>query len=82
MRWGLICATQCLVLASHRKYPGRLELVPARRQFSGFRRLRPYADALGNVLKTLRELEPHRLIAVFWLRRQSGPAEAPVDGPK
>src|SRR5215470_14357362 len=45
--------------------PGRLELVPARRQFQIFVDYAHTPDALGNVLKTLRELEPHRLIAVF-----------------
>ena len=45
--------------------PGRLELVPARRQFQVFVDYAHSPDALGNVLKTLRELEPHRLIAVF-----------------
>jgi UDP-N-acetylmuramoyl-L-alanyl-D-glutamate--2,6-diaminopimelate ligase len=45
--------------------PGRLELVPAKRQFQVFIDYAHTPDALGNVLKTLRELEPHRLIAVF-----------------
>src|SRR5438093_3991708 len=45
--------------------PGRLELVPAKRQFQVFVDYAQQPDALGNVLKTLRELEPHRLIAVF-----------------
>jgi UDP-N-acetylmuramoyl-L-alanyl-D-glutamate--2,6-diaminopimelate ligase len=45
--------------------PGRLELVPAKRQFQVFVDYAHTPDALGNVLKTLRELEPNRLIAVF-----------------
>jgi UDP-N-acetylmuramoyl-L-alanyl-D-glutamate--2,6-diaminopimelate ligase len=45
--------------------PGRLELVPAKRQFQVFVDYAHTPDALGNVLNTLRELEPHRLIAVF-----------------
>jgi UDP-N-acetylmuramoyl-L-alanyl-D-glutamate--2,6-diaminopimelate ligase len=45
--------------------PGRLELVPARRQFQVFVDYAHTPDALGNVLKTLRELDPQRLIAVF-----------------
>jgi len=45
--------------------PGRLELVPAKRQFQVFVDYAHTPDALGNVLKTLRELEPDRLIAVF-----------------
>src|SRR5437899_2207329 len=45
--------------------PGRLELVPAKRQFQVFVDYAHTPDALGHVFKTLRELEPHRLIAVF-----------------
>src|SRR5215475_11367217 len=45
--------------------PGRLELVPAKRQFQVFVDYAHTPDALGNVLKTLRELEPNRLITVF-----------------
>src|SRR5207248_664164 len=45
--------------------PGRLELVPAKRQFQVFVDYAHTPDALRNVLTTLRELEPHRLIAVF-----------------
>jgi len=45
--------------------PGRLELVPAKRQYQVFVDYAHTPDALGNVLKTLRELEPHRLIVVF-----------------
>ena len=57
--------TQCLVLRKSPQVPGRLELVPAKRQFQVFVDYAHTPDALGNVLKTLRELEPHRLIAVF-----------------
>src|SRR6266496_927461 len=52
-------------LAKSPQVPGRLELVPARRQFQVFVDYAHTPDALGNVLKTLRELEPERLIAVF-----------------
>src|SRR6266513_898735 len=45
--------------------PGRLELVPAKRQYQVFVDYAHTPDALGNVLKTLRELEPRRLIVVF-----------------
>jgi UDP-N-acetylmuramoyl-L-alanyl-D-glutamate--2,6-diaminopimelate ligase len=45
--------------------PGRLELVAAKRQFQIFVDYAHTPDALANVLKTLRELEPNRLIAVF-----------------
>ena len=52
-------------LAKSPQVPGRLEMVPARRQFQVFVDYAHTPDALGNVLKTLRELEPERLIAVF-----------------
>ncbi len=52
-------------LAKSPQVPGRLELVPAKRQFQVFVDYAHTPDALANVLKTLRELEPHRLIAVF-----------------
>src|SRR5690242_171617 len=52
-------------LARSPQVPGRLELVPAKRQFQVFVDYAHTPDALGNVLKTLREIEPQRLIAVF-----------------
>jgi UDP-N-acetylmuramoyl-L-alanyl-D-glutamate--2,6-diaminopimelate ligase len=54
-----------LSLAKSPQVPGRLERVPARRQFQMFIDYAHTPDALLNVLKTLRELEPHRLIVVF-----------------
>src|SRR5438067_7824498 len=52
-------------IAKSPQVPGRLELVPAKRQFQVFVDYAHTPDALGNVLRTLRELEPHRLITVF-----------------
>jgi UDP-N-acetylmuramoyl-L-alanyl-D-glutamate--2,6-diaminopimelate ligase len=54
-----------LSLGKSPQVPGRLELVPAKRQFQVFVDYAHTPDALRNVLKTLRELEPHRLIVVF-----------------
>ncbi len=54
-----------LSLAKSPQVPGRLERVPARRQFQMFIDYAHTPDALLNVLKTLRELDPHRLIVVF-----------------
>src|SRR5437879_3164048 len=45
--------------------PGRLEAVPAKRQFQIYVDYAHTPDALLNVLKTLRELGPRRLIVVF-----------------
>jgi len=45
--------------------PGRLEAVPAQRQFRIFVDYAHTDDALLNVIKTCRELNPARLIVVF-----------------
>src|SRR6202011_5849484 len=54
-----------LSLAKSPQVPGRLEIVPAKRQFQVFVDYAHTPDALLNVLKTLRELGPRRLIVVF-----------------
>ena len=45
--------------------PGRLEAVPAKRQFQVFIDYAHTPDALLNVLRTARELSPRKLIVVF-----------------
>src|SRR3984893_13804686 len=54
-----------LSLGKSPQVPGRLEMVPAKRQFQIFVDYAHTPDALLNVLKTLRELDPRRVIAVF-----------------
>ena len=54
-----------LSLAKSPQVPGRLEMVPAKRQFQVFVDYAHTPDALLNVLKTLRELQPGRIITVF-----------------
>lgn len=54
-----------LSLAKAPQVPGRLEMVRANRQFQVFVDYAHTPDALLNVLKTLRELDPRRLILVF-----------------
>jgi UDP-N-acetylmuramoyl-L-alanyl-D-glutamate--2,6-diaminopimelate ligase len=54
-----------LSLGKSPQVPGRLELVPAKRQFQVFVDYAHTPDALQNVLKTLRELSPRRLLVVF-----------------
>src|SRR5450432_1200001 len=54
-----------LSLGKAPQVPGRLEAVPAKRQFQAFVDYAHTPDALLNVLKTLRELAPNRLILVF-----------------
>jgi UDP-N-acetylmuramoyl-L-alanyl-D-glutamate--2,6-diaminopimelate ligase len=62
---GINLRNAVLSLAKSPQVPGRLELVPAKRQFQVFVDYAHTPDALANVLKTLRELQPHRLIVVF-----------------
>ncbi|HEX3816654.1 MAG TPA: UDP-N-acetylmuramoyl-L-alanyl-D-glutamate--2,6-diaminopimelate ligase, partial [Chthoniobacterales bacterium] len=54
-----------LSLGKAPQVPGRLEAVPAKRQFQTFVDYAHTPDALLNVLKTLRELAPRKLIVVF-----------------
>ena len=62
---GISLRDAVLSIGKSSQIPGRLELVPAKRQFQVFVDYAHTPDALRNVLRTLRELEPHRLIAVF-----------------
>jgi UDP-N-acetylmuramoyl-L-alanyl-D-glutamate--2,6-diaminopimelate ligase len=62
---GLSLREAVLSLGKSPQVPGRLEAVPAKRQFQVFVDYAHTPDALLNVLKTLRELEPKRLIVVF-----------------
>ena len=52
-------------LASAPQVPGRLEAVPIKRQFQVYIDYAHTDDALLNVLRTLRELSPSRIIIVF-----------------
>ena len=62
---GLSLREAVLSLGKSPQVPGRLEAVPAKRQFQVFVDYAHTPDALLNVLKTLRELEPRRLLVVF-----------------
>jgi UDP-N-acetylmuramoyl-L-alanyl-D-glutamate--2,6-diaminopimelate ligase len=62
---GLSLREAVLSLGKSPQVPGRLEMVPAKRKFQVFVDYAHTPDALLNVLKTLRQLEPGRLIAVF-----------------
>ena len=62
---GLSLREAILSLGKSPQVPGRLEAVPAKRQFQVFVDYAHTPDALLNVLKTLRELAPARLIVVF-----------------
>src|SRR5256712_9725315 len=81
---GISLREAVLSLGKSPQVPGRLEMVPAKRQFQVFVDYAHTPDALRNVLKTLRELEPHRLIVVFGCGgnrdRQKGPLMAETVG--
>jgi UDP-N-acetylmuramoyl-L-alanyl-D-glutamate--2,6-diaminopimelate ligase len=62
---GVNLRAAVLSLAKAPQVPGRLEAVPAKRQFQVFVDYAHTDDALLSVLKTLRELAPNRLIVVF-----------------
>src|SRR2546427_3875419 len=54
-----------LSLAKSPQVPGRLEMVPAKRQFQVFVDYAHTPDSMFTLLKALRELGPRRLIVVF-----------------
>src|SRR4029453_8116000 len=62
---GISLRDAVLSLGKSPQVPGRLEIVPAKRQFQVFVDYAHTPDALQNVLNTLHELEPRRLIVVF-----------------
>ncbi|MGZ5021418.1 MAG: UDP-N-acetylmuramoyl-L-alanyl-D-glutamate--2,6-diaminopimelate ligase [Chthoniobacterales bacterium] len=62
---GVNLRAAVLSLAKSPQVPGRLEAVPAKRQFQVFVDYAHTPDALLNVLKTARELSPRKLIVVF-----------------
>ncbi|MEP6955426.1 MAG: UDP-N-acetylmuramoyl-L-alanyl-D-glutamate--2,6-diaminopimelate ligase [Chthoniobacterales bacterium] len=63
--FGLSLRDAILSLAKSPQVPGRLEAVPAKRQFQVFVDYAHTPDALLNVLKTVRELSPRKVIVVF-----------------
>jgi len=62
---GMELRAAVAAMANAPQVPGRLERVPAKRSFQVFVDYAHTDDALRNVLRTLRELKPARLITVF-----------------
>jgi UDP-N-acetylmuramoyl-L-alanyl-D-glutamate--2,6-diaminopimelate ligase len=62
---GIDVRNAVVALANAPHVPGRLEAVPVKRQYRVFVDYAHTDDALVNVMKTLRELSPRRLIVVF-----------------
>ena len=67
-------------LASAPHVPGRLEAIPVKRQFRIFVDYAHTDDALLNVIKTVRELSPNRLIVVFGCGGNRDRAKRPLMG--
>ncbi len=62
---GVPLRAAILALATAPPVPGRLQLVPGKRNYQVYVDYAHTDDALHSVLRTLRELNPHRLIVVF-----------------
>src|SRR4029453_11317150 len=62
---GMELRAAVAAIARAPQVPGRLERVPAKPSFQVFVDYAHTEDALRNVLRTLRELKPNRLITVF-----------------
>ena len=77
---GVPLRAAVLALATAPSVPGRLELVPAKRNFQVYVDYAHTDDALHNVLRTLRELNPHRLIVVFGCGGDRDRAKRPLMG--
>jgi UDP-N-acetylmuramoyl-L-alanyl-D-glutamate--2,6-diaminopimelate ligase len=77
---GIDLRAAVLSLANAPFVPGRLEAVPAKRQFKVFVDYAHTDDALINVMKTLRELSPNRLIVVFGCGGNRDRAKRPLMG--
>lgn len=62
---GMELRAAVAAMATAPQVPGRLERVPAKRNFQVFVDYAHTDDALRNVIRTLRELNPARIITVF-----------------
>ena len=69
-----------LALSTAPHVPGRLELVAAKRNYQVFVDYAHTDDALNNVLRTLRDLSPNRLIVVFGCGGDRDRAKRPLMG--
>jgi len=75
---GMDMRTAVSALAAAPQVPGRLERVPAKRHFQVFVDYAHTDDALRNVLRTLKELNPNRLISVFGCGGDRDKAKRPL----
>lgn len=77
---GMELRAAVTAMADAPQIPGRLERVPAKRNFSVFVDYAHTDDALRNVLRTLRDLQPARLITVFGCGGDRDRAKRPLMG--
>ncbi len=77
---GVDIRSSVLALARAPQIPGRLEAVPAKRQFQVFVDYAHTDDALLNVIKTCRDLNPARLLVVFGCGGDRDRAKRPLMG--
>ena len=77
---GVQLRAAILALATAPSVPGRLQLVPAKRNYQVYVDYAHTDDALQNVLRTLRELDPHRFIVVFGCGGDRDRRQAPAHG--
>jgi UDP-N-acetylmuramoyl-L-alanyl-D-glutamate--2,6-diaminopimelate ligase len=77
---GIDVRSAVVALASAPHVPGRLEAAPVKRQFRIFIDYAHTDDALINVMKTLRDLSPRRLIVVFGCGGNRDKAKRPKMG--
>jgi UDP-N-acetylmuramoyl-L-alanyl-D-glutamate--2,6-diaminopimelate ligase len=77
---GLDIRQAVLALARAPQVPGRLEALSAKRQFQVFVDYAHTDDALLNVMKTCRDLNPNRLIVVFGCGGSRDKSKRPLMG--
>ncbi|MEI6560744.1 MAG: UDP-N-acetylmuramoyl-L-alanyl-D-glutamate--2,6-diaminopimelate ligase [Verrucomicrobiota bacterium] len=75
---GVDLRTAVRALADAPSVPGRLEPVPVKRQYRIFVDYAHTDDALTNVMKTLRDLNPRRLLVVFGCGGNRDKAKRPL----
>ena len=77
---GVQLRAAVLSLATAPAVPGRVQLVPAKRNFQVYVDYAHTDDALTNVVRTLRELNPRRLIVVFGCGGDRDKSKRPLMG--
>lgn len=77
---GVQLRAAVLSLATAPAVPGRVQLVPAKRNYQVYVDYAHTDDALTNVIRTLRELNPRRLIVVFGCGGDRDKAKRPLMG--